>query len=113
ALATWMSYKDRAGIYYQPLRIAADAGIAALTAFQDLNLGPEIQSSFKDALIDPTREVAVLSQQLETGAFFKAGPAPWANNWMIALTSNIPAFLSGSQDLNTTITKLRTKVDAL
>jgi hypothetical protein len=113
ALATWMAYKDRAGVYYEPLRIAAEADIAGLTAFKDPNTGPEIQAAFKDALIDPTREVAVMAQQVQTGAYFKAGPAPWANNWQIACTSNIPAFLTGTQDLNTTITKLRTKANSL
>ena len=73
----------------------------------------EIQAAFKDALVDPTREVAVMANQVQTGAYFKAAPAAWANNWQIAVTDNVPSFLSGTQDLNTTITKMRTKADAL
>ena len=30
-----------------------------------------------------------------------------------SVTDNVPSFLSGTQDLNTTITKMRTKADAL
>ncbi len=113
ALLIYMAYKDRNGAYQNPLNIAAHAGIAAHTAFAAANTGPEVQDAWQAALPDSAKETPVMNDVLKAGAFNQVIRAHWGNDWMVALTDNLPKFLQGDVDLNGTITTLRKAADTL
>jgi hypothetical protein len=113
ALITWLSYKDKEGAYFEPLNIAAFADIAAHTAFKAANVSSAVQDSWKAALVDPANETSIMNDVLTQAAFNETTRASWGDDWMIAITDNVPKYLTGQQDLNTTISKMKTKATAL
>jgi len=112
-MMTWMTWKDRTGYPYEPLRIAAQADIAAFTAYLDVNNGPQVQSGLQTAVPNPTTQVPIMLDIQKNSTYNQIIPAPWADDWMIDLSSELPKYLTGEQSQATTITNLRNQAEAL
>lgn len=112
-MIVWMTWKDRTGFAYQPLRIAAQADIAAFTAYVDVNNGPEVKEALKTSVPDPDKELPILTDVLGKSTYNQVSRAPWGDDFMVELSTEGPKYLVGSQDLKTTITNLRDKAEAL
>jgi len=112
-LMTWMTWKDRTEYPYEPLRIAAQADIAAFTAYVDVNHGPEVTQAFQTAVPDPTTQVPIMLAVQQNSTYNQIIPAPWADSWMISLSSELPKYLTGEQSQATTITNIKTKAEQL
>ncbi|MCS4539350.1 MAG: hypothetical protein HYU03_01485, partial [Thaumarchaeota archaeon] len=113
ALIVWMTWKDRTGFAYQPLRIAAQADIAAYTAYVDWNNGPDAREALRTSVPDPDKELPILTDVLGKATYNQVSRAPWGDDFMVELSNQGPKYLTGSQDQQTTITNLRNKAIAL
>ncbi len=113
AAIVWMTWKDRTGFAYEPLRIAAQADIAAFTAFVDWNTGPDAKEALKTALVDPDKELPIVTDVLAKATYNQVSRSDWGEDFMIELSNQGPKYLTGSQDQKTTITNLRNKAIAL
>ena len=113
AMIVWMTWKDRTGFAYQPLRIAAQADIAAFTAYVDWNNGPDAREALRTSVPDPDKELPILTDVLGKATYNQVSRAPWGDDFMVELSNQGPKYLTGSQDQKTTITNLRNKAIAL
>jgi hypothetical protein len=113
AAMVWFTWKDRTQFPYEPLRIASQADIAAFTAYIDINESPLVTQAFQSAVPDPTTQVPEMIQIQQQSTYNQIIPAPWADSWMIDLSSELPKYLTGEQNQATTITNIRNKAEQL
>lgn len=113
AMIVWMTWKDRTGFAFEPLKIAAQADIAAFTAYVDWNNGPDVKEALKTSVPNPDTELPILTDVLGKATYNQVSRVSWGDDFMIELSNQVPKYLTGSQDQKTTITNLRNKAIAL
>jgi len=107
AMIMWFGYKNNGGQYETAMRLATEAGIAAMSGYNAVNTSSEVIKAWTPKLMNPEKDVEAIASVTRAGVVLEVFKEPWYTPWQLRCQEEIPLYLLGQKSLDDVLSTLR------